>query len=93
MSGSTLRCRAGGNGEFTVTAAADNDVARVDFSGLGAGWFGGGSDATAPFTAAYGFSLAFGGAVPADRRGLRRRRQRLGSGPAERGRRRRGTER
>ena len=45
-------------GGFTVTAAAGADVARVDFSALGAGWFGGGSDATAPFTAAYGFSLA-----------------------------------
>ena len=58
ITGTTLHYRAGGNGGFTVTAAADADVARVDFSALGAGWFGGGSDATAPFTAAYGFSLA-----------------------------------
>ena len=58
ITGTTLHYRAGGNGGFTVTAAAGADVARVDFSALGAGWFGGGSDATAPFTAAYGFSLA-----------------------------------
>lgn len=57
ITGTTLHYRAGGNGGFTVTAAPDADVARVTFATLGAGWFGGGTDATAPFTASYGFSL------------------------------------
>jgi hypothetical protein len=55
--GSTLHYRAGGNGKFTVTATTDPDVARVQFSTLGQGWIGGGSDATPPFSATYSFSL------------------------------------
>ena len=63
LTGSTLHYRAGGNGGFTVTAAADADVARVDFATLGAGWFGGGSDAAAPFTADLRVQPAVGGAA------------------------------
>ena len=64
LTGTTLHYRAGGNGGFTVTTAPDADVARVTFATLGAGWFGGTSDAAAPFTASYGFSLLSGAPLP-----------------------------
>ena len=57
MTGATLHYRAGGNGAFTVTAATDSDVGRVEFGALGQGWTGGGSDVTRPFSTTYSFNL------------------------------------
>jgi hypothetical protein len=64
ITGDTLHYRTGGNRTFTVTAAADADVTRVEFASLGQGWIGGGGDTTPPFSARYQFSPLSAPAAP-----------------------------